>query len=315
MRTRKHLAMFAVPVVMAGAASLLLGTLVSTLGPPADTALCPPGPLAGAVTAPTGAAAIRTTPHGAPAGAAPVAGIVVDQDGEAVPGALVSYAMADGSRSDVITADPDGRWRVEQLGAGTLVVHATSPTHASAADATVALDGQHAMTNVTVRVELGATISGVVVDSRGRPVPGAEVTCTGGSAAIDAHGHFEVTGIAPGEVHLFATTSTLGSPPLQLQIAKGSHLGARLVMTETRITGRVKNERGEPVPGAWVRAHATTPDGTTVECVSGGDGAFEVHGVPAGTYELIAGRDDNGHESPRPVTVHTGSRRVALVLP
>src|SRR5262249_28237101 len=75
-----------------------------------------------------------------------------------------------------------------------------------------------------------------------------------------------------------------------------------------------KNQRGEPVADAWVRAHSVAGDGTTTEANTDEYGKFEFSGLPVSSYELVAGRDSDKQETPG-VTVRSGSHRVALVLP
>jgi hypothetical protein len=108
--------------------------------------------------------------------AAPVSGIVVDHDGAPVPGADVSYSMAGDSWSHGVTADLDGRWRIDLVGAGQLVLGARSKGHVPAPEVVVTVDGEHPKTDVTVRVERGATIppSQLVVVRKASPDDAAD---------------------------------------------------------------------------------------------------------------------------------------------
>jgi protocatechuate 3,4-dioxygenase beta subunit len=248
---------------------------------------------------------------------APVAGTIVDPDGQPVPDATLWYRTADGQRSWA-NGDADGRWLIDRVPAGKLVLSARSPIHIAAPAITVRVDGEHAMAGVVVRVERGAVVSGIVVDGDGKPVAGAAVSAESGSAEsgsaeADDAGRFEITGLQPGPCKVSASTATHGSAIQQLELAPGGRAEVRLVVVESRIAGRVTDPRGEPLPD--INVHATrTGDTDSVSVVTDAAGRFELGGLSAGDYQLVADRDEDRSQHREPLVVHTGNLRVALVV-
>jgi protocatechuate 3,4-dioxygenase beta subunit len=248
---------------------------------------------------------------------APVAGIVVDQDGRPVPDAKVLYHMSVPGYLpwyEIVEVDAQGGWQINRVGAGKLLVEGYSQFHTATAEIAVAVDGKHPTTGVIVRVARGATVSGVVVDASGKPVAGASVSATGGSTQTDGAGRFELTGLEAGPCELSATTPTQGSEVHPLQLPKGGRVEARLVLVDTHITGSVKTSRGEPVAGVSIRA-TRVQRGASGSATTNDRGEFDLGDIPPGDYELTAVRDGDREEHPRTRGAHSGDRGVELVLP
>ncbi|MDJ0785391.1 MAG: carboxypeptidase regulatory-like domain-containing protein [Myxococcota bacterium] len=97
-----------------------------------------------------------------------VDGIVLDAQGNPVPGALVAGGL------DLATTDAQGRFLITGVPAGRRQIEAGNPVNRrrGSADVTVVAG---ATTNVVIDLEARATIEGFVLDAAGNPVPGATV--------------------------------------------------------------------------------------------------------------------------------------------
>lgn len=243
---------------------------------------------------------------------APVAGTIVDPGGQPVPDATLRYGTTAGLYSWA-SADAEGRWYIDRVPAGKLVLSANSPGHVTAPAIAVRVDGEHSRAGVVVRLERGAVLSGIVVDRSGKPVAGATVSATGDSMQADDAGRFELTGLEPGPCQVSASTATQGSAVQQLQLARGGRAEIRLVVAESRIAGRVTNPRGEPQ--AEIRVRATGTGGAhDADVLTDAAGRFDLGGLTLGDYQLVAERDDDRSQRREPRIAHTGDLRVALVV-
>lgn len=162
---------------------------------------------------------------------------------------------------------------------------------------------------VTLTLDPASALSGIVVDSAGRPVAGALVqplprprrSLAGeGTVSTRSDGRFRLTGLVPqgtyrlevtgpGIVRASATARTVapGKPSPEI----------RIVLPEGRtVFGRIEDEAGHPVAGAPVLMSlqvATWPDGILepAEAVSDAAGRFEIRSLSPGSYSLHAMRD------------------------
>ncbi len=158
---------------------------------------------------------------------APLVGSVVDESGRPIVDAEVvagPRALAtEGGGSHVVApfdehatrsarTASDGSFRIEGLALGRVDVAARAPGRASASRTDVVLDARE---NAPIRLELrpGRVLEGTVVDARGAPIAGAEVTVdvldwrAGDAAVGDAlrrsvhggsDGRFRIDGLMPG---------------------------------------------------------------------------------------------------------------------
>jgi protocatechuate 3,4-dioxygenase beta subunit len=151
-----------------------------------------------------------------------LAGQVIDHEGRAVGNAEVRVFTGYGSLMDIIgnlaemftmldreptplargRADADGRFKVEGLSPGPIVVRASVPgKRAGIAKARMTPEGPSGGP-VVVRIEPGAVLAGVVVDEAGRPVPRATI-------AFMVSGSMDIGAVMFGRV--FTTTDEAGA--------------------------------------------------------------------------------------------------------
>lgn len=212
---------------------------------------------------------------------AAVYGVVLDGDGEPAQGANVFATPPDRGGlppgldnllgSKMAVADARGEFRIQGLdeGAQQLVALLTEAadegfTPARKARATVEVRAP-ATGPVTLRVDKGLSISGSVVDKRGRPVPKVEVFASlepaerprpgspedldgrFGLASSRADGTFEVKHLHPGTYRVTARSTYVEAPEAPLKARAGDANVLLVVDLGARARGRVVAESGEPL--------------------------------------------------------------------
>jgi hypothetical protein len=264
---------------------------------------------------------------GARGGAAPpehtIAGIVVDADGNPVPGARVVASPDRGAetmRTGEAQTGDDGRFTIDGVDAGMHGVRAIARGHATAA--VLALAGAK-----DVRIELGvsASIAGRVVDPDGKAVPAATIAVlqpaglvdrvVAVSSVFDAEGRFTIEDIAPGDyfvvaqAHGFApstkTAATAKRDPAEVTVAV--RRGATLV--GTMIDGESKQPLGNgkvTVEGALGEGSSAIPLVTTA--ITRDDGGFELAGIAPGRRSISAGAFGHHMAIVGPLDVTEGAR-------
>jgi len=199
-----------------------------------------------------------------------------------------------GARRIRMDSDEKGRY------AGLLSEEGTWPLEIAAADRHLRL----ALDSVEVKVPSGKTtatldirvpdtrLSGEVVDSSNRRVPGALVSVFRSGAsqvATDDKGEFELRGLKPGIAGIEAEDGPRTSGAVEVRIEE-EHENPRLhlILQETlKVNGRVVSSRG-PVPGAELTAFPALDQvgfATAVSAVTGPDGQFTL-ALHAGTSRI-----------------------------
>ncbi len=143
-----------------------------------------------------------------------LAGIVRDQGGRPVAGAIITVTTAEGRQLTRALTSPDGHYRITGLPAGALTVIATARGRAPAAAALLARPGSVPERDFVLAAmgpeRLEREVRGFVRAPGGAPVPGILVTAanTAGeivaSATTDAGGRYRLTGLSEGEHVLVA---------------------------------------------------------------------------------------------------------------
>jgi RNA polymerase sigma factor (sigma-70 family) len=249
--------------------------------------------------------------------AAALLGVVLDENGAAVPGAIVRASTMLGGKytSRQAKTDESGHFRVDGLdrgewNVGVQVLGAGAFAADNLAKVTVADSDQ----DVTLRLASGSLAGRVCLKATGAPVVGRDVqlslySLVGGGGAwklgtgaamafADKDGAFRFRGLAPGRYRLFAyphtEDKTLRVFEKDFDVAGAAVEGVEVALEKGR-TGTVrivaKDPDGKPVEGATVLV--TNPDGTTRNVQS----AVEAPGIyvvvlEAGRTELTVFRAD-----------------------
>jgi protocatechuate 3,4-dioxygenase beta subunit len=276
-----------------------------------------------------------------------IAGRVLDEQGNPIPGTLVQAATGVPSRwgreeqpSGIRTGE-DGTFRVGPLGDGphVLTVAPPEPFVAPAPQRVVA-----GSEDLRIVLRRGVSALVTVLDGDGRPVPGAAVFVQeGGSRAAESvavdDAADQLLGLlrdAP-ERHELRTgvTGTVRLPPLDpeqgysvrvvgprtgVSLAEVTLEGWRPAATTVRlarswtVTGLVQDEQGLPMPGAYVQAR--TESAAERFAVADPEGRFEVRQLEAGAVVLSAKASAGPPVPAGPeVRAKAGDQDVLLVAP
>ena len=223
-------------------------------------------------------------------------------DGEGIPNTWVTNVRE--SRTDA-----DGRFHFDDVPGGTMKVTAAVRGQPSANDEqTVELAEGQRVDGVTLRLELGTPITGVVLTPDRSPATGVFVQVAGGPdaprirARSGADGRFELLGVteAMGEVELFTIVASynwyhpdarLGASPTAR--ARVGDSDVELVLQElVSLTGRVEDPAGAPVAGAQVLAYrAGAPqlkDNALMAARTDEAGTFRLDLPEQGEVDLVA---------------------------
>lgn len=180
----------------------------------------------------------------------------------------------------------------------------------------------------TIRLTL-ARFEVHVVDERGQPLAGAEVRTKPlplerGAAVL--YGTTDDSGLVrfhvpPGEVELAVGLSGHAVHVAVLALAAGPGRSERVVLhplgAAERVAGRVVDERGTGVAGAWVSACPRTLEGELSVVAAAGqrsdeEGRFDFAAGANAALEVLAYRKDLGFSAP--LVVEGGMRELLLVI-
>lgn len=256
----------------------------------------------------------------------PLAALVLGQQGNVFQPVASTATAADGTFA-VGLAVPS---------AFTYDLYVTSPAHATARLAGLAIVAErwHDVGDVTLAV--GATVRGTVTVA-GRPdipVAGAVVSLASGSVFADAplralpdagqglvatsgaDGSYELRHVPTRGVVVASAVAAgfarLRKPNLDLH-GDGPHVVDFALLPGLSIAGRVVDANGAPLGQARVEAWPTEAAGEPATATSAADGSFEVLGLGLGKHGLRATR--RGHGMATAKAVDSGVRAVQLQLP
>lgn len=136
-----------------------------------------------------------------------------------------------------------------------------------------------------------ALVTGVVLDSRGEPVSGAQVRADqGADDETDKQGVFKLRGLPAGPTQLTATgPGGAPSPPLQVELVQGSTVEGLVLHLRpgARIHGVVLRSNGRPAADQMVWA-SSMQEGSWYSDTTDEQGGFELEDLPAGDFQLSA---------------------------
>ncbi len=241
-----------------------------------------------------------------------IEGVVKDAGGKPVSGALVRWTeLGEGrndweirwalQRADAASTAEDGRFRVESVEPGGLIVQVSHPDFPSVSNNDVKVeDGKAQMLDFAFPET--ASIVGKVLRPDATPATGAriDVSKDGGwntaddkyargpsDVVVGADGSFDVSGLAPGTYTLsargdgFAPTAPIevntGGTPVTLQLAQAFV-----------ISGTVRFSDGTPAASVRVQALRKSDGGSksVANEQTNAAGDFILRDIPAGTYDL-----------------------------
>lgn len=214
---------------------------------------------------------------------------IVQSGGRAVVDARIQ-AKIEGGNNAWAQSGADGRFTLDQLPPGQpfqLTIRHDMYRNLVVESATATAAEQH------FELDVGRVIEGIVVDGQGRPVEGARVQIRPNwrSAMSGADGKFKLGGFDEVELTVQLQDSGRGfirGEPIKLPVGENS---VRLVAIEgLKIKGTVVDAAGKPLNR--ISLAAIDGDGNQVAStwVSDPTGAFEMRGVPPGSYTLQVNR-------------------------
>jgi hypothetical protein len=131
---------------------------------------------------------------------------------------------------------------------------------------------------------LTGNVSGKVSDAAGIGIGGATIVCGGVTVLTGAAGAYSITGLAPGshsiEVSRTGYYPASGTVTIVAGQTATTNITLELIPTTADISGTVRNEAGDPLPGVSVSIDDTS-------LVTDTNGQYALLNVPAGTYTFI----------------------------
>jgi hypothetical protein len=243
----------------------------------------------------------------------PVAGAIVFSERDLIPSTVdtdnkKSYLpMARAARTDV-----QGRFRIEDLTAGTHALTATHPEFADASHQGVKLGKELPAVEVTISLPQGATLTGHVYDLAGQPVQGDQVMVIGvldrnsskkapRTATTDAQGFYSIPHVPAGPKGVIRlwTQPPPGGAPYEFKMHNFKDGAVEVVDFGEKgeggvLRGRITDAAGQPAPDIGVSvARVDGPEAAIPEIYQGvvhQSGDYEIRGIKAGVYRFsIAG--------------------------
>ena len=256
---------------------------------------------------------VAASPRPSPAAARPVpkptpapvlSGSVRGPDGKPVAGAVIIYRSlgAPGRELAAMTkTDAEGRFRADLKTAGPVYVRVTAMGLAGRS-----FDKVQPGSPLAATLDRGQVIQGLVRDSAGEPLtqvrvvasPSLGVAVSGWDTGLqsietktDARGAFRIEGVGAGLYSLRATAHGFGSA-YKSDVRPGATVNL-MARPGSWLAGRVIDPKGVPVRGALVRAEKEPQfwGSSSVETTDA-EGRFDIPGLDAGTYSVVARHAD-----------------------
>jgi protocatechuate 3,4-dioxygenase beta subunit len=253
-------------------------------------------------------------------------GQVVNPEGGPVFGASVRLALEESAPEGRSPAPPSekiartgtGGWfSFSGLTRGVARLYATAERWAPSA--VVAVDIDHEVPSaVTLTLQQGATLTGRIGWSDGRPAADAVVSLSskipayqiGGLKARGAltrtadDGTFRIDGLAPGRYQLIAfdpehSGSSLALEQKEIELEAGDNVLNVVAPARALVSGLVVDSAGRPVPRPELKLHhrSAKPPPWRTEAVGREDGSFVFPSIPPGTYHVTGWSEGFGESS------------------
>ena len=274
-----------------------------------------------------------------------ISGLVKWDDGSPAPGMSVSGFSRTGGMAQT-RSGADGTYTLSPLGKGTVIVSASRKDGGfmmgmgGGDPKFIQLQANERKTGVDLMLFRGGhKITGVVLGPDGNPVEGAGVAATkeiegqafrmrmmgmGGDSSVytQSDGTFTVDDLAVGSytVHVNKT----GFPEAQVAHIPADQTGVRVQLKpESVVAGIAVGGNGKPIADYTLSVLSSQPltdadrmamfmGGQNKQTVHDPSGAFEIHGLGAGTYDLVAMTSDNHAGKLGGVTLGDGEQKRGL---
>lgn len=235
----------------------------------------------------------------------PVAMASVNARREGAPVHMPPIASAD--------ADENGRFRLSFPAPGPVTLAAVAHGYRTKVISGIEVPAGGEAGPVEVSLEPGAVLEGRVLDERGRPVPGAQVSVhstgslSGSTMMSDestaADGRYRLEGLDFGP-HVVSATAGDRTVRASVDISLDVQSLDLRFEEQASVSGRVADAAGAPVLGAGVFLIPAEREGERARRVtSGADGTFAFPAVSRGTYRLIVLAEGFGVNPPEEVRV------------
>ncbi len=247
-----------------------------------------------------------------------IGGRVIDEDGGPIHGVHVEVETVIGLDdlppsgqsfelvpATFITTNAEGRWRCDIVPAQLEELYVTLHHHGYVRSRGSRKMDWSDITRLRAReavfkMERGFRVAGRVVDERGEPIAGASVLAGANhydrdalTATTDASGAFSLSPVEADRT-LSLVVRADGHAPALRHVEPGRRGGEPLVIElgEARtLSGRVVNQAGEPVGGAWVRVDRWRGfQALDIRTETDERGRFELYDMPADEVLLDVGR-------------------------
>jgi len=273
-------------------------------------------------------------------------GRVLDADGEGVantyiwlrldhnPG-LSRTAWSTALPGHQTTTDGAGRFRFEALGAGPWTVDLGGEQLAEDVGAIRLRPGEER--EIELRLRAQGRLTGVITDSYGEPVAGAEVfvqpldpagqvTRTYQGARTDASGAYEAYRVPSGRARVAARHPDYREGVVEVVIERGTNEVDLKLQPGWEISGTVTSAAGAPLPFVRVKAYQVEPPASLdelangrrqsvrripLEAVTDQSGNYRIGGLDDGRYNLRAHADGYARDGSGRFPVRVQGRSVA----
>ncbi len=233
-----------------------------------------------------------------------ILGTVVDDSGRPIIDATVSAAASGESRrrmrpfgAPTARSDADGAFELSGLTEGP---YAVTASHVDFADTSESVDLGDGVTQVTLRMPSGGVLAGTVVAQDQNPLPGAQVVLSVAGdtrtmarfsdqgAVTDQAGRFKFDHLVEGRYTVQATYREGASPSVDVVLGASERREDVLIALDAGATINGLVSGLSELELSMVQIWASGEDRYSAGANVGGDGRFELVGVPTGQLTIRA---------------------------
>jgi protocatechuate 3,4-dioxygenase beta subunit len=234
-----------------------------------------------------------------------VEGKIITADGRACEEGSLTLSRP-GSEAIGHDTEDDGRVHVRGVLPGEYAVHVQCVGFVAAEQYPAIRVVNASLRELRWHVEVGRAVRGVIIDPRGKPVPGVNVsarpkadpaqprarTVTGRSERSDDSGRFEVPGLLPGaydlSIYTYPESRARPEQPTAVTVTADSDLeGVRIEMPAVgELRGKLRDTQGRGIARASLEVTGKqSRQGTTAD-----DGSFRIDNIGVGSHRVTVRR-------------------------